>query len=1088
MSDPSAVARRGERLVPYVALCVFLSGAASLGLEVVWSRLLKLVFGSTTLAITTILVAYMLALGLGGLVGGKFASRLKSGVRAYGLMEVAIGLYAFAVPLLLGLFPELNRSVLGQLGFWPAAFVRFALVLAVLVLPTVMMGATLPILVVALARGRSELARRTGLLYGVNTLGAVLGVLIVTFVGFRTLGVHGTNTAAAVLDIVVGLLAVFVVAPRLSRERVPGGIAEAGELNAGADAAQSSAAATSPGTRRWTPALVSYGFVGFTALAYEVSWTRALAMVLGSSTYAFATMLAGFLAGIALGALALRSRIDRLRDPVAVYAGGLVLLGVLALGLCFGLQLLPTAFLAAFAELGISGETLVWLGLLASFLIMLGPTLVLGALFPLLVRIVGKDRSSGAAVGDVYFVNTIGSAAGAFAAGFVAIPLVGLQMTMAGAIAINFAAAAIVLVWHSRNAGRRGFGAALIIGAASVLVLIFPPAWNAEELALGVYYRSSSQLDFGLPDIPMAGPPREEMTFYKEGINCTVSVHRPAEGIEEGGISLRLNGKTDASLSDMSTQILSGHIPFAFGAHPGRVLVIGYASGITTGATCLYGPIRVDVCEIEPAVVEASHAFDPYNHRPLERSEVHLILDDGRTYLSSTEQTYDVIISEPSNPWISGCANLFTEEFFAEARWALEPGGVLLQWVQLYGMTDDGLRSVLAALHTSFDYAYGFLADSDSTDLILMASDEPLGASDLLEWNELPEGVRRDLARIRIFSTEELWSLLFLMPDDLREIADGASVVNTDDSMYVELDTPWHLYDDQLESPLTLTELLLPVSGGVLPLLLEDPLFLADDGPSSARRLSALASAYLTRRRNLWAADLAHDELARRGESLFRNIYVAERMVLVGGGTPDEAEALLDDVVRQLPDEFAPRAKRAGLLNGSRRPGEALRDLDLALRLEPTHLDARRQRMQTLAVLGGMEDADLECQALLDSPLVETEHRLWAQGAALAAELGHLEVAIERMQRYLELEPYSPEEWDMLAQLLEASDRPAEAAGARENVGLAEANIVLQLHWLARWHERFGSAEDALRLLEATLRLAPSNAAVQLDLDRLGGA
>ncbi|MFT5285829.1 MAG: spermidine synthase [Planctomycetota bacterium] len=1054
------------RLTILIACCIFTSGAASLGLEVVWSRLLRLVFGSTTLAITTILVAYMAGLGIGGLIGGKLAGRFKNGIRAYGYMEIAVGIYAFGVPAILGLYPQLNQSMLAPLGFWPAAFVRFGLVLVLLLLPTFLMGATLPVLVATLVRERSDLGQRTALLYGVNTLGAVVGVLAVTFISFSRIGVQGTNTLAASLDIAVGLIAVFLIAPKLSSSTNP------------AETEQAAQAPTVSTGRRWSPALIAYGFVGFTALSYEVAWTRAFAMVLGSSTYAFATMLAGFLAGIALGALIIQRLLHRIEKPIAFFAGGLVLLGLSSLGVLFVFRFIPDAFLHVFADVGITGESLVWLGLIVSFVVMLAPTLVLGALFPLLVRIVGDDRGSGSAVGDVYFVNTIGSALGAFTAGFIAIPFLGLEGTMVSAITLNFVTAAAVL-WFYRTQGSGAFKfASLATGLTAVAVFVFPPELNTEKLALGVYYRAKSQLDFGLEVIPMKGAVAARTLFYEEGINCTVSVHRTAGGIEEGGISMRINGKTDASLLDQSTQILSGHLPYLFGGQPGDAMVIGFASGVTTGAVCLYEQNSVDVIEIESAVVNASHAFDDYNHRPLEREEVNLVLDDGRTFLSYTDKQYDVIISEPSNPWISGCSNLFTSEFFVAVDAKLKPEGRLLQWVQLYGIDETGLKSILAALFESFDYAYGFLSNAGSTDLMLIATNQPIEFDQLVEWESLPLAVQKDLSRLGISSTADFWSLLFFDSEVLRKLALEATVVNTDDSMFVELDAPWHLYDDRLGSPAILDDLLLPLSSGIGPIIMG-----ASDRPRDLL-LEELAVAYTEQRHYPPLSRTVEKAFAPEAKPEF-GLVLAAYNIFNSGGDPTEALALLNQAVKAAPEEFFPRYMRGTLSFEVEQYAMALPDLERALLLRPNHLPGQYSRMQCLTALGRMDEAAAFAKGLLNSPLRELEWGLVAESSFFAYRAGDKDLAIEQMLDYLELKPYSPKEWQIVSGWLADAGRVTEQREAAENAELAYRNQVRRYRWIALWHERFGNVSDALPALEEALRLDPENDAAQADLTRM---
>lgn len=1102
-----------------VACCVALSGAASLGLEVVWSRLLRLVFGSTTLAVTTILVAYMLGLGAGGLYGGRIASRLRNGVRAYGLIEIGVGVYALAVPTLLGFYPDLNRAVLASLGFWPAAFVRFALVLAVLLLPTFLMGATLPVLVASLVRSSGQIASRVGLLYGVNTLGAVLGVLGATFVGFAWLGVRGTNTLAALLDIGVGAIAVVFLAPRVAASDEPD-----------EEPAQEVESTAGP-QRRWSLALLSYGAVGFTALAYEIAWTRALSMMLGSSTYAFATMLAGFLAGIALGSLVARMWLDRLRNPMRYFCIGLLALGGLSLGVTVGFRYFPDLFLHALVAGEVDGGRLAWMGLVTAFLVMLGPTLVLGALFPLLVRVIaGDSQSSSGAVGDVYFINTVGSAAGAFSAGFLLIPTLGLRYTIALAVALNFATAALLCFAHAGAwRGRGGVLFGVLGAAAAVVVMVFPPAWNAERLASGVYYRAKSQLDFGLPPIPMEGVPGGELLYYREGINCTVSIHHESGGIEEGGVNMRINGKTDASISDMSTQVLSGHIPLLFGPEAKSVLVIGYASGVTTGAASLYDLDTLDVCEIEGAVIEASHWFDDYNHKPLDKPGVELIVDDGRTYLSYTDKQYDVIISEPSNPWISGCANLFTAEFFEEAKRALTPDGRLLQWVQLYGMDAEGLRSILSALHQSFKYAYGFLYHDEHTDLMLVATNRELEVEDLPRWEGLPAPVRRDLTRVRVFSTADLWSLMAVPPQGLAALGQQAAVVNSDDSMYVELNAPWRIYEtkDDEDSHPALT-IVRSVADGILPVLSEVG---RDQGGVGAPLLGELAVSYLDRRRDVPVADAIHAELARRGDIAYRALYESERLKVEGQPARemlpvqakshnDRVTELLNHAVRPGSREFAPYAHRGWWLkvigdsvqvNLRARQREAasksneaevrafvaelkqlqesarayheaaVQDFDAALGLRPDQLEVRHRRASVLPELGRVEEAMREFAILVDSTLIETEPSLLVQAALLASHGGDLESAIRWMRRYAKLVPYSPY-WRTLAQWYGQTGRTEEQAVAERNYTRAKLNEVRKYHRMARYHARFSEAEQSVLAYELVLQMDPNNLEAQEEL------
>jgi spermidine synthase len=1045
-----------------VVACLFLSGTASLVLEVVWSRLLRLVFGSTTLAVSTILVAYMLGLGLGGLLGGRIAARLRNGVRAYGWIEVGVGLYAVAVPFILDLFPLLDRTLLAGQGFWVAALGRFVVVLLVLLLPTVLMGATLPILVAALARGSAAVASRVGLLYGVNTLGAVAGVLVSTFFLFGAIGVRGTNLVGAALDVAVGAVAVLVLAPRFVVAR-PAEPSPADAIPA-------------PGRRRWSPAVLAYGAVGFSALVYEVSWTRVLAMVLGSSVYAFATMLAAFLAGIALGSLLARRWGDRFVRPIAAYAVGVGALGLLALGTLMLLGLLPDLFISTVAGLGASRTGLVATGVVVSMLAMLGPTLVLGALFPLLARAaVGKGNDPARSVGEIYFVNTLGSAAGAFSAGFLLIPAFGLRMTMALAIALDLAVAAGLLLWQREWTGTRRTVAAAVAGLAAALVLIFPPAWDAAALTRGTFLILTADVDVGIEPIPITGIRDREILYYRDGLNATVSVHR-----SWGDTFLRINGKGEAGTGStaMPTQVLAGQIPMLFGPRPERVLVVGLASGVTAGSAALHKPARLDVVELEPAVVDASHLFDDYNNRPLAQPFTRLITDDGRSHLARTRERYDVIISQPSNPWITGSASLFTREYFQAARRALAPGGRFLLWVQLYGIEPDTLRAILAALRAEFPRLYGFADRWSGNDLFLLAMDRPLARADLPAWEQLAEPARNDLRRINTFSTADLWSLLRFLPGDIEAIAGKDAPVNTDDNMLVELRTPWALHDAQaLEAN---WKRLTRFSGGAAAI--------AEHGgaPLDGETLGALALSFVAVRGDAEAGrDLLRNSEARGGGPA---ALVAQAQLLLRGSAPDPGGALrlLDEAVARYPDAFLPRLYRAQLRYSMEKYAEALDDSNKALAAMPGDLRARFVRLEALSALNRPADARVEAEALLASPYLQLDRQLWAFAAHAAAGLGRFDQAIPELWRYLQWVPYSAVEWPVLGRMYEAAGKPDEARVALENAGRAARNRVLTLHRQALQTERLGSKQEAIALLREALAADPTYEPARKDLRRLG--
>jgi len=1043
----------GAALLLAVGICFFLSGAASLVLEVVWSRLLRLVFGTTTLAISTILVAYMAGLGIGGLLGGRIAGRIRNGVRAYGGIELAVGLYALAVPFLFSFFPALSRTLLADLPFWPSALLRFALAFAVLCLPTIGMGLTLPLLVRALVRDERA-GGDVALLYGVNTLGAVSGVFLATFLLLPRFGIAQSNHLAAGAYLALGVLA--LVLARFVR----------GEPSPGEPRPRAADSLT-----RWNPALLAYGTVGFTSLVYEVTWTRALSMVMGSSIYAFACMLAAFLFGIGAGSLLARAFVDRLRRPLLVYALGIAALGLLSLASLSLLPHLPALFMALVRSHGNAPERLVAAQFGVAACAMLPPALVLGALFPLLARAQTAAGAASPAVGDVYFVNTLGSALGAFSAGFILLPLLGLRGTASVAIALNAATCAALLLWRAHASGRIRLALAAVPAAFAVLMLVYPPPLDTRALALGAFVPGRIFSD--APDASqLEGVGVEQVLFYRDGLSATVSVHR-----YRGDTTLHVNGKPDASSrQDMPTQVLLAQTPLLFGKPAAKVLVIGWASGVTVGSAARHPLERIDVVELEPAMLEASHFFDAINGKPLDDPRVRVIVEDGRTYLANTRERYDVIISEPSNPWLSGVANLFTREHFRAARTALAPGGRLLQWFPLYATDPEVLRSILAALRSEFPYVYAFALDRTLPDLMLMATIEPLTAADLRRFESLPPAVQSDLYRVGTRSTAELWSLLRLLPADVDALIGSDAVVNSDDNLFVELRTPWLLYADDFAAPgqgptaRTWAAIDAFALGGWP--LLENAL----GGPEDPRP-GELALAYIGARHDRAVGETLADLAGDSGEAI-----AARQQLAVAEGAPDPTAyfAALDQALELEPKSFPLHVTRARARVLRQDLEGALADVDAALAIRPGDPSARMLRGSVLLRLGRAEDALAAIAPVRETEYWDLQPTHWFVAGTAELAAGHTDAGLALLERYVEAEPGHVQAWELLEQGYTGQGRQADVDRARHNQAL-------NLYLIALGAERAGDGERARSTLRRALAIQPRHAPSQAALARLGG-
>ena len=1007
-----------DRILLAVAACFVASGAGGLVLEVAWTRMLRLAFGSTTLAISTVLVAYMLGLGFGGLTAGRLATRVRNGVRAYGWVELCVGVYALFAPTLLGWIPEIGATWLHGLDFGAASLVRFALALVLLIFPTFCMGATLPLLVRAIvheADGRA--GRRIGLLYGLNTFGAVAGVLLTSYALFPLLGLRGASYFGAGLELAVGVLALVFIAPRVA--------VTPAAPTATTEPTASTEPAAVPSTReprqlrpgRWLP-LLAYGAVGFTALVYEVSWSRALSMVMGSSIYAFSSMLAAFLLGIALGSMLIGTRLQRLRDPYLVYALGIALLGLLALLTVFLLPRLPSVFTFWVGTFGVQTGWLIAVQLVLSILVMLPPALVLGALFPLLAGVLAEDENASTATGDVYFVNTIGSAAGAFAAGFFLIPNLGLRGTLGAAVALNLAVAAVLLIQSgkARLSRRSLLGAAAAL--AAVVIAIRPPALDPQALAEGAFQSDRLHEPVAEPSEFLIGVRGMELLSYRDGINTSVSVHWYS-----GSFSLHVNGKVDgSSTDDMPTQVLSGQVATLFGKAPETVLVIGWATGVTVGSVARSPVERIDAVELEPAIMEASHFFDHVNGRPLEDPRVRVILDDGRTHLSYGRDRYDVIISEPSNPWMTGVSDLFTAEFFHAARAALRPDGRLLQWLPTYGIKWEEMTSILAALSSEFPYVYGFVIDRQNPDLLIVASLEEFGIDSLPRFESLPAPIRRDLERVDIYSTAQLWSLLRLLPEDVEALAERASVVNSDDNLRVELRTPWTLYAGIPEQNWAFTS---EFNTGILSLLKDSP------EAADPEFIGELAIAYL--RRNMWEVS---ETLMQRAPQAVHTI-VARALIARARGELDATGLLahFDAALEEQPGSHELRVRRAKLRLSVEQFEPALKDASIVLLQQGYDPRALEAQAVALMGLGRVEEAQTALARLHPSEYSAGHPILWMLAGRLALLGGEPSRAIAEFERYVEANPQKSYGWAQLAIAYKQAGQQEGATRALRNCG-----------------------------------------------------
>ncbi|WP_339475398.1 fused MFS/spermidine synthase [Pseudomonas sp. RL_5y_Pfl2_69] len=744
MPSPSPT-RRTTPLMP--ALLLFISGTAALIYQVLWIKQLSLVIGVEVYAITTGISAFFAGLALGGLLFGRFADRLAKPLLLYAGLEVGVALLGIATTLGLSLaaapFAWLEQKV---------GLLAWLLPLLLVGLPALLMGGTLPVLVRALAAEPRQLGQAGGRLYAANTAGAIVGTLLTAFVLIATLGVRGSACAAALLNVTAAIGALIV------QRRYPAPLA--------------TTPSTQPSPARL--AMVLYAIAGGVALGYEVVWSQSIVQFMSTRTYAFAVVLATYLTGLFVGSCLMARRVDRLRDPWGIFAlliagAGLVALLEVAL-LGRWLILLQTRVETLVLELGFTALV----GMSARFAvaalsIVFVPTVLLGAAFPVALRLcVGPDRV-GRDVGAVVAFNTLGGIVGVALCGFVLIPLLGLVRTL-GLLALIAAAVGFIAVRQGHGVKKGHRQGVIALSITALLVAWLTPVDRIAEL--------------------LPGARNGELAFYEEGRGGTVAVVTQGKG-ERLFHRLYIQGvsNTGDAMPSLRYMRIQALLPLLIhNGEPRSALVIGFGTGITAGALLSYPALehRV-VAELLPSVVNASTLFKG-NFGAAASPGLQVRLRDGRQELLRSNQRYDLITLEPPPPSAAGVVNLYSRDFYQLAAQRLEPQGIVAQWLPLPTQNIEDSRSLVRSFLDVFPYAT--LWSSEFHEMLLVGSLQPieLDAARINARFEQP-GVRSALQDVGVASAAALLATWVTDRQGLERFAADAPAV-TDDQPRIEY-APW---------------------------------------------------------------------------------------------------------------------------------------------------------------------------------------------------------------------------------------------------------------------------------------------------------
>ncbi len=789
-----------------VALLLFGSGMSALIYQVAWMRELRLIFGFSTAASAAVLAIFMGGLGAGSWWLGRRADQSAHPLAFYGRLELAVAGSAAITPLLVFLVRQAYIAVGGTLtlGLAAGTLVRLLFSAIVLCLPTVLMGGTLPAATRAVETDEDKSRRYLALLYGSNTIGAVTGAVLSTFFLLETFGTRLTLWLACLVNALVGLAAV-----RLSRKAAPAPIEANGSRSPAPgsrepeegrrekkkfklkEGAAASASAVEPGRSRARGfVLASAGIVGFVFFLMELVWYRMLAPLLGGSTYTFGLILAIALAGIGTGSavywLAGRGKAPTLSGFAATCAlEALCLIVPYALGDRLALLAVLLRPIGAF---GFGGYVAGWS--LVAGIVVFPAAFIAGLQFPLLIALLGQGRERvGSDVGSAYAWNTMGGIAGSLAGGFGLLPLLSATGTWVFLTALLCALDLLAILASRREragaeGSRRPVWLAIGAAAAALLLLQAPgptAAWR------------HSPIGAGRVELPKPSPNtlhdwlrgrRRILAWEKDGVESSVALVKASDGY-----AFVISGKTDgSSRGDAATQVMGGLIGAALNPNPRRGLVIGLGTGSTGGWLAAVPSMeRVDVVELEPAILRVARECSQVNHDVLGNPKARIWIGDAREWLLASREKYDVIFSEPSNPYRAGISSLFTADFYRAARSRLAPGGIFLQWLQAYEVDSGTVRTVYATLGSVFPEVETW--HTKQSDLVLAATAEPIA----YDGGRLRERLRQEpyLSALRdawrVSDLEGFLSHYVARSSLTRTLtSSGQTPLNTDDDNVVE--------------------------------------------------------------------------------------------------------------------------------------------------------------------------------------------------------------------------------------------------------------------------------------------------------------
>jgi spermidine synthase len=806
------IARRRFLLAIFVV-----SGFTGLIYESIWAQYLRLFLGHAAYAQTVVLAMFMGGMALGSWLVARYCTRFRQLLWGYLLVEAVIGIFGILFNRMFvaatnfsfaTVIPSLSSAVAIHAYKWSLA--------ALLVFPqSVLLGMTFPLISIGVIRRWPERAGETlSALYFTNSLGGAIGVLVSGFILIGMVGLPGTTLTAGLLNVALALAVWLTVRRHPEPSPVP-------QIAPGTDTESSVADRAA----RWF--VIAAFLTGAASFMYELGWIRMLSLVLGSSTHSFELMLSAFIFGLAFGGLYVRKRIDRIASPERYLGGIMLTMGVLA-----ALTLPASALMFEFMARSIQAFTPSEGGYVAfnavsqfiALLIMLPATFCAGMTLPVLTSALMRRGAGEKAIGTIYSANTLGAIVGVLLTVHLLMPLIGVKGVILTGAGIHVALGLSRLAPRGLRQPATAFAMALSIAVLGIVAA--RGQIDPMRVATSVYRSGIARV---AADV--------RVTYLRDGKTATVTLSE-----SRGRVTIATNGKPDASIQmtpgeptpDEVTQVLAAAIPLSLHPYAARVANIGFGSGVTSHSLLASPRLeRLDTIEIEPMMVEAARqGFGPRIHDVFEDPRSHIVYDDAKTFFAASREPYDLIVSEPSNPWVSGVATLFSDEFYAGIVRHLRPDGYFTQWLQIYETDIDIVGSIMKAL--SHHFAVYQIYNVDNSNILIVATRGatlPTPSGDVFNWPEM----RTELDRIGVQSVAHLESRLIGDDRIMNPLFSTLGVpANSDFFPFVDLNAPRLLFERQSAGELpALTSLPLPF----LDVLRGDPLRSPTTEPSSKSTL-----------------------------------------------------------------------------------------------------------------------------------------------------------------------------------------------------------------------------------------------------------